>query len=52
MVTDDSYTCGKNSITYIVKSLCCTPETNVRNVNYTSIKTREREEEKEREMRG
>lgn len=45
MVTDDSYTCGKNSMTYrVVKSQCCTPETNVTRVNYASTKTREREE--------
>ena len=30
MVTDDSYTCGEHSMMYkLVKSLCCTPETEV-----------------------
>ena len=40
MVTDGIYTCGKHSIMYrLVKSLCCTPENNVRMyVNYNQIK--------------
>ena len=40
MGTDGSYTCGEHSIMYkLVKSLSCTPETNVTLcVNYTQIK--------------
>lgn len=39
MVTDDSYTCAKNSVRYrVLESLCCMPETKVTCVNYTSIK--------------
>lgn len=47
MVTDDSYTGGKHSITYrIVKSLFYTPKTNViLCVSYTSI-TKEKEKRK------
>ena len=39
MVTADSYTCSEHSIMYRgVKSLCCTPETNITLcVNYTVI---------------